>query len=66
MGKEKIRKEVNRRREAYRTCLRCDISFLSASPENRLCAPCREFVNHEPSPATTHRVHITRWRDPGE
>jgi hypothetical protein len=34
-----------------RACLRCDRTFLSEGPHNRLCQTCREFLAGAPSPA---------------
>lgn len=34
----------------FRTCLRCDVSFESTGPGNRICSDC-EAANHEMSPS---------------
>src|SRR5919106_233516 len=34
-----------------RACLRCDRTFLSEGPHNRLCQSCREFLAASPTPA---------------
>jgi hypothetical protein len=33
-----------------RNCLRCDRSFMSTGAYNRLCHPCREFIDVNPTP----------------
>jgi hypothetical protein len=33
-----------------RVCLRCDQTFLSQGPNNRLCPACREYIHAQPTP----------------
>jgi len=33
-----------------RVCLRCDQTFLSQGPNNRLCPACREYMHAQPTP----------------
>jgi hypothetical protein len=47
-------KVVSPERPTTRACLRCDRPFASAGPQNRLCRPCLEFVDNNPTPAHTY------------
>jgi hypothetical protein len=49
-------KLVSPERPTTRACLRCDRSFASTGPENRLCRPCLEFLENNPTPAHTYRL----------
>jgi hypothetical protein len=33
-----------------RVCLRCEQTFLSEGPNNRLCPACREYIHAQPTP----------------
>jgi hypothetical protein len=37
-------------RSQPRACLRCDRTFVSEGPHNRLCRACREFLAAAPTP----------------
>jgi hypothetical protein len=43
-----------------RGCLRCDRPFASAGTHNRLCQPCREFLDINPTPEEPR--HVTHQR----
>ena len=42
-----------------RTCLRCDVTFLSEGPHNRFCGNCGTFMAQSPSAATSYPLHLT-------
>jgi hypothetical protein len=44
-----------------RRCLRCDVEFPSAGPQNRLCQECRTQLASGPSQEPTYVVP-RRWR----
>jgi hypothetical protein len=53
-------KLVSPERPIKRDCLRCDRTFLSAGTHNRLCQPCREFLDINPTPVEPR--HVTHQR----
>jgi hypothetical protein len=46
----KARASLTRMLGQKRVCLRCDQSFLSEGPNNRLCPACREYLHAQPTP----------------
>jgi hypothetical protein len=46
------------RRPTTRACLRCDRTFASAWPGNRLCKSCLELIDSSPTPEHIHAVPV--------
>jgi hypothetical protein len=45
-----------------RDCLRCDRTFLSSGPHNRICQDCRSLAEHHPTPEPTYGT-MRHWRE---
>jgi hypothetical protein len=43
-----------------RTCLRCDRTFLSFGPHNRLCQACRETLEASSTPEEAYPLLLFR------
>jgi hypothetical protein len=52
----KTRTSLARTLAQKRVCLRCDQSFLSEGPNNRLCPACREYLHAQPTPEEEYSV----------
>lgn len=54
-----VRRATKKSTLKKRECLRCDRKFLSEGSYNRLCEPCRVYLEEAPTPA---EVHSFEWR----
>jgi predicted amidophosphoribosyltransferase len=47
-------------RRQQRACLRCDRSFMSTGPHNRLCDTCRETLSSTSTPEDEYSILVLR------